>query len=68
MRNNLLDEVIADYFGITAACGRFRADWLLRFFGLESYPRYRAGGRLEHYRGDPPLSDAAFLVLQRLLF
>jgi hypothetical protein len=68
MRNNLLDELIADYFGITAGCGRFRADWLLRFFGLESYPHYRQGGRLQNYLGDPPLSDAAFAVLQRLLF
>jgi hypothetical protein len=32
--------------------------------GLEGFPSYRAGGRLESYRGDPPLSDAAFAVLQ----
>lgn len=67
MRNNLLDELIADYMGITAAAGRFRADWLLRFLGLESFPRYRDGGRLQNYRGDPPLSDAAFAVLQKMV-
>ena len=49
------------------AAGRFRGDWALRFFGLESYPRYRAGGRLEHYRGEPPLSDGAFRILQHLV-
>lgn len=67
MRNRLLDELVADYAGIVRATGRFRADWALRFLGLESYPDYRAGGRLEHYRGDPPLSDGAFRVLQRLV-
>ena len=67
MRNNLLDELIADYFGISAAVGGFRADWLLRFMGLESFPNYREGGRLQNYRGKPPLSDDSFLVLQRLV-
>lgn len=64
MRNNLLDELVADYMGIVAATGRYRADWFLRFMGLEGFPQYRAGGRLENYRGRPPLSDAAFSVLQ----
>jgi len=67
MRNNLLDELIADYVGIAAAAGRFHADWLLRFLGLESDSRYREGGRLQNYRGAPPLSDSAFAVLQRLV-
>jgi hypothetical protein len=64
MRNHLLDELIADSAGIIAAIGRFRADWFLRFLGLEDFPRYRPGGRLEIYRGD--LSDGAFAVLQDL--
>lgn len=63
MRNNVLDELIADYAGMIAAAGAFRADWFLRFLGLEDYPRYRAGGRLDLYRGDPPLSDGAFRIL-----
>lgn len=67
MRNNLLDELIADYAGIMAAAGRYRADWFLRFMGLESFPAYREGGRLQNYRGEPPLSDGAFRVLQRLV-
>ena len=67
MRNNLLDELIADYAGITAAAGRYRADWFLRFMGLESFPAYREGGRLQNYRGQPPLSEGAFRVLQGLV-
>jgi len=67
MRNNLLDELIADYRGIVAATGHYRADWFLRFLGLESFPNYREGGRLQNYRGQPPLSDGAFKILQALV-
>lgn len=67
MRNNLLDEIIADYCGIALATGRFRGDWLLRFLGLESVSAYREGGRLQNYRGDPPLSDPAFAMMQKLI-
>jgi len=67
MRNNLLDELIADYRGITCANGRYRADWCFWFLGLESFPEYRAGGRLENYRGDPPLSPEAMQVLGSLV-
>jgi hypothetical protein len=66
MRNNMLDELIADYRGIVAATGYYRADWFLRFLGLESFPHYREGGRLQNYRGQPPLSDGAFKILQAL--
>jgi len=67
MRNNVLDELIADYTGMVAAVGRFRADWFLRFIGLESFPSYRSGSRLDIYRGRPPLSDGAFQVLHALV-
>lgn len=66
MRNNLLDELIADYRGIVAAIGYYRADWFLHFLGLEALT-YRDGGRLQNYRGEPPLSDGAFRVLQVLV-
>ncbi|MBD3308267.1 hypothetical protein GF339_17600 [candidate division KSB3 bacterium] len=68
MQNKLLDELIADYAGITAAAGRFRADWFLTFLGLEHYPVYREGARLQNYRGTPPLSDRAFAILQALVY
>lgn len=66
-RNNILDELIADYMGIKAALGYYRAEWFLRFVGLEQYPVYREGGRLENYLGTPPLSQEAFNVLQALV-
>jgi hypothetical protein len=68
MRNNMLDELIADYAGITAAIGYFKAAWFLTFVGLENYPHYREGGRLQNYRGNPPLSDEAFTILQTLVY
>jgi hypothetical protein len=63
MRNRLADELIADYMGIVAATGSFRADWLVRFLGLERHPVYRLGGRLEAYRGDLALDGGSFRVL-----
>jgi hypothetical protein len=67
MRNNALDELLADYRGIVAARKRYRADWFLRFIGLEDFPDYHEGGRLENYRGEPPISDEAFTILQSLV-
>jgi hypothetical protein len=67
MRNNLLDELIADYMGIVAAVGKYRSDWFLTFIGLESFPHYRQGGRLENYQGEPPLSEGSFIILQSLI-
>ncbi|MEO8189611.1 MAG: hypothetical protein ABI682_04660 [Acidobacteriota bacterium] len=67
MRNNLLDELIADYVGLIAAFGEYRLDLGLLFFGLEDFPRYREGGRLQNYRGTPPLSEAALSIAARLV-
>lgn len=64
MRKSLLDELVADYMGLVEALGSFRLDCFLLFMGLESWPPYRDGGRLQNYRGTPPLSDGAFAVLQ----
>ena len=63
MRKSLLDELVADYMGMVEALGRFDARLFLHFMGLEAYPRYREGGRLQNYRGSPPLSPGAFAVL-----
>ena len=67
MSNTLHDELIADYVGITLALGEYRPDWFLRFMGLEHYPTFRSSGRLGSYRGEPPLSEPAFRVLQSLV-
>ncbi|TGE36588.1 hypothetical protein E4K67_19305 [Desulfosporosinus fructosivorans] len=67
MRNNMLDELIVDYMGITEAMGTYQADWFLRFVGLEDFPALRTGGRIYNYRGTPPLSDGAFEILKKLV-
>ena len=67
MQNNVYDELLADFMGIVSAIGEYRADWFLRFMGLEEYPHYRSGGRLENYKGTPPLSDETFNILQSLV-
>jgi hypothetical protein len=66
LQHNVLEELVADFVGTLLGLGRFRADAGLRFLGLEDFPRYRAGGRLENYRGDPPISDPAFEVMSSL--
>lgn len=68
MQNNLFDELLADYRGIVAAYGEYRAVRFLTFMGLEHYPEYRSGGRLENYRGEPPLSTGALSILQVLVY
>lgn len=65
MRNNLLDEIIADYMGILEVEGRFKADWFLRFMGLDGHPEYRAGGRFENYVDG--LSEDAVRILRELV-
>ena len=67
MRNNLLDEIIADFAGLMATQGRYDGNLALRFFGLENHPQYREGGRLQSYLGKPPLSPAAVVVLRELV-
>ena len=54
MRNHLADEIIADYMGIVAVEGRFRADWLVLFLGR----------RLAEYRGDLATDGGSFRVLR----
>lgn len=68
MRNHALDELLGDFLGLVRGLGCYRADWALRFLGLEAFPEYREGGRLESYRGEPPLSNAGFRVLQALAY
>lgn len=65
--NNLHDELVADYMGICKAVGHFRKEWMLAFLGLENYPAYRNGARLENYVGDARLSSAGFRQLTSLI-
>ena len=67
MANNMHDEIIADYAGITKVLGHFNKDWFLNFIGLENYPKYRKGGRLENYQGKNKLSNEAFEGLKMII-
>jgi hypothetical protein len=57
----LLDELICDWVGITAALGRFKGPWLLTFLGLESWPQVWPEGRVHFYREG--LDEEAFRLL-----
>jgi hypothetical protein len=61
MRNNLFDELLADFMGVTAALGTFQARWFLTFIGLDPWPDVRPDGRVHTYRAD--LSEEAFRVV-----
>ena len=67
MANNMHDEIIADYAGITKVVGQFNKEWFLHFVGLENYPKYRKGGRLENYQGSKKLSKEAFEGLKTIV-
>jgi len=67
MRNNLFDEVIADFAGLARTFGRYDARLALRFFGLEAHPQYRAGGRFENYLATPPVPPAAVPILREIV-
>ena len=67
MANNIHDEIIADYVGITKVLGQFNKDWFLRFMGLENFPKYRQGGRLQNYKVPIELSKDAFDGLKILV-
>lgn len=64
MRSHVVDELVADFVGLLRGAGGYRASLALQFLGLEQFPAYRTGGRLEHYRGT--LSDEAFAAVQAL--
>lgn len=68
MRNNLIDEIMADFAGLVLTSGAYRSDLALRFLGLEDYPRYREGGRMQNYLGKTPLSAEGFEILKKLIF
>lgn len=67
MRNNLLDEFVADFAGLGRTFGRYDADLALRFLGLEGFPAYRTGGRFENYLQTPPLPADAAVILQGIV-
>lgn len=67
LQHNIVEELVADWVGLVTTYGHYRVDLAARFLGLENFPLYRRGGRLENYRGDPPLPDKQFRVIQSLV-
>jgi len=65
MAKNIHDEIIADYAGIVNSLQHFNKTCFLLFFGLEDYPNYRKGGRLENYQDK--MSQAAFKGLVEIV-
>jgi hypothetical protein len=65
--NNLHDELIADYIGISKTFGSYNKEWMLAFMGLEEYPKYRKGARLENYLGNSDLSFDNFEKLTTII-
>ncbi|MBE8726453.1 DUF7005 family protein [Flavobacterium hungaricum] len=65
--NNLHDELIADYIGIVKTIGQYNKSWMLIFMGLENYPDYRQGARLENYISDNKLSKEDFNQLIKII-
>jgi len=65
--NNLHDELIADYIGIVKTIGKYNKSWMLMFMGLENYPKYRQGARLENYISDNKLSKEDFKHLVKII-
>lgn len=65
--NNLHDELIADYIGIIKTLGYYNKVWMLNFIGLEEYPKYRRGARLENYVQDNRFSHEDFRQLIKIV-
>jgi hypothetical protein len=63
LRQTILDELLADFVGLVKAFGTYRVDLARRFLGIEAFPRFRPGGRLEYYQRHQPLTPSAFTVL-----
>jgi hypothetical protein len=66
MANHLLDEIVADFVGLVKVMGRYDVSLARRFLGIEDYPSYRDGGRLENYLGEPPVGERSKKVLECL--
>lgn len=65
--NNLHDELIADYVGICMATGKFNKEWMLHFFGLNDYPKYKRGARLENYLENIKIDSVEFTSLLSII-
>lgn len=64
MRYHVVDEVIADAYGLAVGTGCYRPDWLLRFLGIDgSEPLPREGGRMWNYCEGLPRETLGVLTI-----
>lgn len=66
IRTHVFDELLADFVGLVRAYGRYSARIARRCLGIEGARATGASGRLDNYRGHPPVSPEAFAVLEVL--
>jgi hypothetical protein len=66
VRSHATDEIVADFVGLVRAFGTYPDAIARRLLGVDRLPAFRPGGRLENYRGNPPLGDAGFAEVCRL--
>lgn len=64
-KQNLHDELVADFAGIFCATGKFYADWFLKGLGLDKYPKEQPIGRFPVYTTE--LSNEAKEVLKGII-
>lgn len=62
IRTHVFDEILADFVGLVRAYGHYPGALARRCLGLDAEGR-RLGGRIDNYRGTPPVSEAAFDLL-----
>lgn len=64
-RNNLHDELVADFTGIMCAVGEFKAQWFLAGMGLDLYPEEQELGRFPVYTSN--LSKEAAEIMKKVI-
>lgn len=63
-RNNIHDELLADFAGIVSACDKYYAKWFLRGMGIDEYPNSQPIRRFPVYTQG--LSEEALDALKRI--
>lgn len=63
-RNNIHDELIADFAGIVSACGEYKSKWFLRGMGIDEFPKEQPERRFPVYTKE--LSDGALDAMKQV--
>jgi hypothetical protein len=65
-RNNIHDELVADFAGITSAAGKYYANWFLTGMGIDKYPEVQEEGRFIIYTSG--ISGDSCEILKKITF